>query len=1329
MHRFGTSSGAVPTTRTTAVANGDLPTGGGNSGGWSNEAANGFGMLASGSQSAGAFVVAINTTGLNTIVVQWKAGTILQQASRDMSLALQYRVGTSATWTDVGTTTTYTSQGKTEGTFSGVLSETLPVAAENKSVVQVRWIYWESNGTTGSRDRIALDNVSITGTSTPVVVAPTVTSAAVSALTATSATLGGNVTATGGAAILGNGSVYSVTATNANPIIGGSGVTQVATVTPAAGTGAFVNVTGTTLDANTQYSYKAYATNSIGTSYGSVITFYTLANVPGTPVVSNATTSSLDVAIDANANPANTTFAIMEAGGQYVQANGTLGATAFYQTAASWGIVTVSGLAANTQYTFSVIAQNGASVNTTPSTSQSGTTLSITSPILTVGTLPAFGDICVGDSAIGSFSFDGANLTSQAITIGALEGFSYSLSEMGTYTSTLSFPSSTTMTGQVVWVKFSPAMIGSFDGPISISGGGTTSEYTVAASGAGVITSAMVETGGESNVTSIQATLDGSFTMGCSAVTEFGIEYSTESDFVAGTQVAGSVENNGDFSVTVVGLEPNTIYYYKAYATDDSATIYGNQMSFITQNLATPLATDATDITLNSFVANWEAVPGATSYRIDVSTSETFGTTGPATTTTEPFEGIAGGTTSSYLTRTWNGAAGIGWTAYKARIDEAVDGYDNAITLQNQAGAYLISDPIAGGVSNISFIAQQRFAGSNGVLTISVLSGNDYTTTTVLGTHNYDTSVSTYNSGPLSIAGSYKIRIDNNASARAAIDNLAFTSMPTQLPSFVIEDGDAGSGTSFEVGGLQSGTQYYYRVRAVSGTNTSDSSNVIDVFTEMSSLSFAAISTDGPVCDGELATFTVTGLSGNTAQVLAYSIGEGASQTVEVTSNGDGVATFAIELNSEMNGMQLTVTMVSLPDNSDSIMVTSNNTVTLEVTLGQTYYADADGDGFGDAATTIFACSQPANYVSNDTDCNDNDANTYQSVTVYIDMDGDGFHGEMIEDYCFGNSLPQNYSTSTNGFDCNDDDAAINPSATEIPNNGIDENCNGMDDDAVSTGLTTMIKANVCGTTLGRIYSTISAQVSIANVTMYTFEITDPNNVVQTISTTNNYFQLTDLASYEYSTAYSVRVGVFVNGVWQGYGMACTVSTPDTNIVIPQCGTTLAQPYSTVSVTGPNFISGYEIRVTNNLGTQTITRTQPFFSLKMFPSIYNSTVSRVNSVEVRVKTTGAYGPWTPMCSITTPAFTGAKVAGSAANFTATAYPNPYTDTFTLNLQSSSEAKVQVKIYDMVGKLLEVRNVAPTNVEAQRLGNVYPSGVYNVIVTQGDMVETLRVIKR
>lgn len=163
IHRFGTTAGAIPTTRTTSPGNADLPyNSGATSGGWKEENANGLSLLASSSQSAGAVVVAINTTNATNIQVAWTARTISQQASRDNSLALQYRIGTTGNFIDVGTTSTYNTQGKAAGDFANYI-ETLPAAAEGQTVVQVRWIYWESStGLTGSRDRIGLDEIAIT---------------------------------------------------------------------------------------------------------------------------------------------------------------------------------------------------------------------------------------------------------------------------------------------------------------------------------------------------------------------------------------------------------------------------------------------------------------------------------------------------------------------------------------------------------------------------------------------------------------------------------------------------------------------------------------------------------------------------------------------------------------------------------------------------------------------------------------------------------------------------------------------------------------------------------------------------------------------------------------------------------------------------------------------------------------------------------------------------------------------------------------------------------------------------------------------------------------
>jgi hypothetical protein len=101
---------------------------------------------------------------------------------------------------------------------------------------------------------------------TPVTV-PTVTTAAQSAVTSTSATLGGNVTADGGASVTERGIVWK---TSSGPTTADNKVQN------GSGTGAFSG-TVTGLPAGTTVFVRAYAINSVNTSYGSEISFTTLS--------------------------------------------------------------------------------------------------------------------------------------------------------------------------------------------------------------------------------------------------------------------------------------------------------------------------------------------------------------------------------------------------------------------------------------------------------------------------------------------------------------------------------------------------------------------------------------------------------------------------------------------------------------------------------------------------------------------------------------------------------------------------------------------------------------------------------------------------------------------------------------------------------------------------------------------------------------------------------------------------------------------------------------------------------------------------------------------
>jgi uncharacterized protein (TIGR02145 family) len=94
---------------------------------------------------------------------------------------------------------------------------------------------------------------------------PAVTTNAVTNITQTTATCGGNVTSGGGTTVTARGVCWSTTA---NPTTSGSHTTD------GSGTGTFVsNLSGLTF--NTIYYVRAYATNIVGTAYGNQVNFTT----------------------------------------------------------------------------------------------------------------------------------------------------------------------------------------------------------------------------------------------------------------------------------------------------------------------------------------------------------------------------------------------------------------------------------------------------------------------------------------------------------------------------------------------------------------------------------------------------------------------------------------------------------------------------------------------------------------------------------------------------------------------------------------------------------------------------------------------------------------------------------------------------------------------------------------------------------------------------------------------------------------------------------------------------------------------------------------------
>ncbi|NCG19957.1 MAG: hypothetical protein GWP91_13190 [Rhodobacterales bacterium] len=127
----------------------------------------------------------------------------------------------------------------------------------------------------------------------------------------------------------------------------------------------------------------------------------------------------------------------------------------------------------------------------------------------------------------------------------------------------------------------------------------------------------------------------------------------------------------------------------------------------------------------------------------------------------------------------------------------------------------------------------------------------------------------------------------------------------------------------------------------------------------------------------------------------------------------------------------------------------------LDLALLTTFYADMDGDGFGDTSTGFAECFIPANATPVADDCDDGDSAIGLPSDWYTDSDNDNYGGGVVvEAYVCLPTDPSLFS-SHDGVDCDDGVAAINPMATEVCDS-VDNDCDArIDNDDDSLDLST----------------------------------------------------------------------------------------------------------------------------------------------------------------------------------------------------------------------------------------------------------------------------------
>jgi hypothetical protein len=445
-----------------------------------------------------------------------------------------------------------------------------------------------------------------------------------------------------------------------------------------------------------------------------------------------------------------------------------------------------------------------------------------------------------------------------------------------------------------------------------------------------------------------------------------------------------------------------------------------------------------------------------------------------------------------------------------------------------------------------------------------------------------------------------------------------------------------------------------------------------------------------PLGNGQTYTSSVSGLTNVTTNAAGCQHTETLNLTINQNSTNGSVTTTAV------NTYTWAANLVTYTTSGTYTHVTTTsggctNTATLNLTIitvtGTPWYFDGDGDGFGDPLNTVTAPVAPVGYVAI-------------------------------------------------GTDCNDLDATINPGAIEVCYDGIDNDCNGVIDNVGQPGgciaiVTSLIQAN-CGTTINALRDRLTAHY-VVGAQGYRFRVKNlTTNVVLIKDRPVNFFDLSMLPGITFSTTYSVDIALLINNVWQPYfGSACNVTTPTPISTIgAQCGTTLLSMNQWVYATYHTGILGYRFRITNTVDSSVQISDQVLnrFNFNQLP---NRVANTLYFVEVALKNTdGTYLPYSAGCNITTSG--GSRIDADNAivdDFKVIAYPNPFVEDFKLSIRTSSQNGIQIKVYDMLGKQIENKNVPISEIETLQIGSGYPSGVYNLIITQETQVQTVRVIKR
>jgi hypothetical protein len=415
-----------------------------------------------------------------------------------------------------------------------------------------------------------------------ILMAPTVTTTDASNVGSTSVVLGGNVTSDGSAAVTERGICYSITQ---NPT---TGDTKLAI---GSGTGAF-SYTITGLTQITTYYARAYAINSIGTSYGNEVTFKTGTSL-ALATISTLAPSSFTI------NSALVGGNITNDGNATVTERGICYATVAAPTTNSSKVAvgsgpgtyttTITGLLSNTTYyvrAYAINSQgtaygNEVSFKIAPATltTSAATAISVNTAILG-GEITNDGNTAVIERGICYATTQTPDISNNKVTMGTGTGI-FNNTVTGLVNNTLYYVRS-----------------------YAINGAGTAYGNQVSFTTLASVNVPAISTNAVTSITLTTAFSGGNITSdGGGAITARGVCWATAANpTITGSKTTDGT-GTGSFTSNLSGLTAGTIYYVRAYATNSAGTAYGNDVIFTTNSVLVATLTTTTITSISTSTA------------------------------------------------------------------------------------------------------------------------------------------------------------------------------------------------------------------------------------------------------------------------------------------------------------------------------------------------------------------------------------------------------------------------------------------------------------------------------------------------------------------------------------------------------------------------------------------------------------------------------------------------------------------------------------------------------------------------------------------------------